>query len=70
MSLPKMPRVGQNHIYTVCIRCFWHGTHQLYGHIRGIYTVLANSKNTASHLASLGHAQHLQTTVCEVVYLD
>jgi hypothetical protein len=37
-----MLRVGQNHIYTVYIRYFWQGIHQRYGHIRGIYTVLAN----------------------------
>jgi len=35
-------RVGQNHIYTVYIRCFWQEIHQIYGHIRCIYTVLAN----------------------------
>jgi len=38
-------RVGQNHIYTVYIRYFWYfwqGNHQKYGHIRCIYTVLAN----------------------------
>jgi len=37
-----MYRVGQNHIYTVNIRYFWQGNHQIYGHIRCIYTVLAN----------------------------
>ena len=37
-------RVGQNHICTVYIRCFWQGNHQLYGHIRCFYTVLANPK--------------------------
>jgi hypothetical protein len=37
-----MSRVGQNHIYTVFIRYFWQGNHQIYGHIRCIYTVLAN----------------------------
>ena len=36
-------RVGQDHIYTVYIRYFWLGYHQIYGHIRCIYTVLANS---------------------------
>jgi len=36
-------RVSQNHICTVYIRCFWQGNHQLYGHIRSIYTVLVNS---------------------------
>ena len=35
-------RVGQNHIYTACIRCFWQGNHHIYGHIWCIYTVLAN----------------------------
>jgi len=35
-------RVGQNHIYTVHIRYLWQGNHQIYGHIRCIYTVLAN----------------------------
>jgi len=37
-----MCRAGQNHIYTVYIRYFWQGNHQIYGHIRCIYTVLAN----------------------------
>ena len=34
ISLPKIPhiyRVGQNHIYTVYIRCFWQGNHEIYG---------------------------------------
>jgi hypothetical protein len=35
-------RVGQNHLYTVYIRYFWQGNHQIYGNIRCIYTVLAN----------------------------
>jgi len=37
-----MSRVGQNNKYTVYIRYFWQGNHQIYGHIRCIYTVLAN----------------------------
>jgi len=37
-----MCRVGQNHIYTVCIQYFWQGIYHIYGHIRCIYTVLAN----------------------------
>jgi len=37
-----MCRVGQKHIYTVYIRYFWQGNHQIYGHIRCAYTVLAN----------------------------
>jgi len=35
-------RVGQNHIYMVCIRYSWQGNHQIYVHIRCIYTVLVN----------------------------
>ena len=37
-----MFRVGQNHIYTVCIRYFWQENHQIYVHIQCIYTVPAN----------------------------
>jgi len=37
-----MCRVGQNHIYTVCIQYFWQGDPQKYDQIRCIYTVLAN----------------------------
>ena len=40
-------RVGQNHIYTVYMRYFWQGNHQIYGHIRCIYTVLANPTHLA-----------------------
>jgi hypothetical protein len=43
-------RVGQNHIYTVYIRCFWQGNHHTYGHIRCRYTVLANHSLSASGL--------------------
>jgi len=35
-------RVGQINIYTVYTRYFWQGNHQVYGHVRCIYTVLAN----------------------------
>ena len=38
----RMYRVSQNHKYTVYIRYFWQENHQKYGHIRCIYTVLAN----------------------------
>jgi len=34
------------YIYTVYIRYFWQGNHQIYGHIRCIYTVLANPLHT------------------------
>ena len=36
-------RVGhQSHMYTVCIRYIWQGIHQKYGHVRCVYTILAN----------------------------
>ena len=36
------------YIYTVCIRYFWQKNHLIYGHIRCIYTVLANPTNMCS----------------------
>jgi hypothetical protein len=47
----NVDRVGQNHIYTVYIRYFWLGNHQIYGHIRCIYTVLANPKRRICNTA-------------------
>jgi len=44
----RTPRVGQNHIHTVCTRHFWQGNHHMYGHIRCIYTVLADPTHTLS----------------------
>jgi hypothetical protein len=37
--------VGQNHIYTVYVRYFWLGIHQIYCVCIRIYTVLANPTN-------------------------
>ena len=59
-----MNRVGQNHIHTVYIRYFWQENHQIYGHIRGACTVLANPTDTAFHamltvaqtVANIAHA--------------
>ena len=56
-----MPRVGQNQIYTVNIRYFWQGNHQIYGHIQCIYTVLANPNHAKSRDRKL-YAQHTATT--------
>jgi hypothetical protein len=47
-----MPRVGQNHIYTVYIRYFWQGNHQMYGRIRCIYTVLANPAHSLKQITT------------------
>jgi hypothetical protein len=49
----SMSRVGQNHIYTVHVRCFWQGNHQIYGYIRCLFTVLPNYK-------------HVQTSTCHL----
>jgi hypothetical protein len=49
-SSVHMCRVGQNHIYTVYIRYVWQGNHQIYGHIRCIYTVLANPMHMCTHV--------------------
>jgi hypothetical protein len=65
-----MRRVGQNYIYTVYIRHFWQRNHQIYGHIRCIYTILANPKYAyfvyfkyphETFLCCL-HSQHTQPT--------
>ena len=38
----RTPRVGHNPIYTMYKQKFWQGNRQIYGHIRCIYTLLAN----------------------------
>jgi len=53
-------RVGQNHIYTVCIRYFWQGNHRIYGQIRCIHTVLANPTHRCFNLQLChGRSQNL-----------
>ena len=56
-----MLRVGQNHIYTVCIQYFWLGNHHICGHIRRIYTVLANPTHARTerllHVCRSGEAE-------------
>ena len=67
MGLPTLPliwgravmallvsRVGLTHKYTVHVRYFWQGNHQIYGHIQCIYTVLANPTCEQLHLRSQG----------------
>ena len=41
---------GQDNARTVYTQYFWHGNHQIYGHIRCMYTVLANP--------TYGHRRH------------
>jgi len=60
-----IPRVGQNHIYTVYIRYFWQGNHEIYGHIRCIYTVLANPIHTHTHIRTHAHTHiYTHTSIC------
>ena len=40
----EMCKVGQDHIYTVYIRYFWQGNHQLYGLVRCIYTIYGSGQ--------------------------
>jgi uncharacterized membrane protein YcjF (UPF0283 family) len=60
-------RVGENHIYTLYIQCFWQGNHQIYSYKRCIYTVLANQPYTyacvlnCSVLARLQAREHTHT---------
>ena len=64
--------VGQNHIYTVYIRYFWQGNHQLYGHTRCIYSVLANPThtNTQIHLHIHMHIRiHTYIGLARTVYI-
>jgi hypothetical protein len=59
-------RVGQNHTYTVYTWYFWQGNHQIYGHIRCVYTVLANPTQVSSHRChahSKPAARHAQMIV-------
>jgi len=48
-----MPRVGQNHIFTVYLRYFWYGNHQTYSHLWCIYTVLANPTYAVYSMANM-----------------
>ena len=60
-----MIRVGQNHIYTVYVRYFWQGNHQIYGHMRCIYTVLDNPTHDVLNLClkqRCGHTQAFMDT--------
>jgi hypothetical protein len=54
----NMLRVGQNHTYTVYIQYFWQGNRQIYGHIRCVYTVLANPKYAALYKPAGPCIQH------------
>jgi len=53
-------RDGQDHVYTVYIRYVWQGKYKIYGHIRCIYTVLANPTHWLSctlHQCKFGSVQ-------------
>jgi len=46
-------------IYIRCIRYFWQGIHHTYGHIRCIYTDLANPTHMATTCEQLRKRKHL-----------
>ena len=59
-----MSRVGQNIVLYIrwIYGNFWQGNHQIYGHIRCIYTVLANMNTRPTHTHAHTHAHtHIQT---------
>ena len=62
----EMSRVGQYHIYTVCIRYFWQGNQQIYGHIRCIYTVLASPRNESDTVVPVKAYTHRQSGADQV----
>jgi hypothetical protein len=53
-------KVGQNHTCTVYIQYCWKGHHQIYGHVRDIYTVLASPT----------HIQEVQQGTQEISWWD
>ena len=67
LHIPCIYRFGQNHIYTVYIRYIWQGNHQIYGHIRCIYTVLANPMYVPYLCMAMADLSH-DTTSCATFY--
>ena len=65
-----MTRVGQDHIYTVYIRYLWLEDHQIYGHIRCIYTVFlaGKSPNTQSYTVHIYGIFGREITKYTVIY--
>jgi hypothetical protein len=64
-------RVGQNHIYTVYVLYFWQGNHQIYGHIRCKFTVLASPTHMCTQeeeeeeeAAAVAHARQARIQYC------
>jgi len=71
-ALCVMCRVGQNHIYTVYIRYFWLGNHQIYGVYIHVYTVLANPSyvytSVPTHPPYCNLIMCLQACLCVMCY--
>jgi len=63
-----MNRVGQNHVYTVHIRCFAQRHHQIYGHTWCVYTVLANPTHEPwrSHVCDFTFPLYISHSRCSV----
>jgi len=60
------------YIYTVYIRYSWQGNHQIYGHIRCIYTFLASPSHGASQcsVSSMTENGMSYTTLAEMGVLN
>ena len=72
--LCNMHRVGQNHKYAVYVWYIWQGNHQIYGHIRRIYTVLANpictwERYRSSTLFTIGKNQCPEKMCCNYTHI-
>jgi N-acetylmuramic acid 6-phosphate (MurNAc-6-P) etherase len=52
--------IVHTHIYTVYIRCFWQGNHQLYNRTRRIHTGLANHAHQQSLFLLLASEKAVQ----------
>jgi len=62
-----MSRVGQGHIYTVYIRYFWQGNHQIYGHIRCVYIRFWPSLSMSEHVKRACPSQASACCLCVCV---
>jgi hypothetical protein len=51
-------RVGQNHIYMVCVKCFWQEFHHTHSRIRRIIYVLANPTHMMCLISEEGTHNH------------
>jgi len=56
--------------YTVYIRYSWQGNHQIYGHIRCLYTVLIHNPTRVCFLQAVGLVNIECSDACKRMWLD